>query len=55
MISLLIAKSLKSSRPIVEQSLLIGLINNFDDEVNKERGGSLTRDGLSRMLEAQVY
>ncbi len=32
----------------------MSLINNFDDEQNKERG-NLTRNELSNMLETQVY
>ncbi len=53
-ISTLISKCLKSPRPIVEQSLLINLLNNFNEKLSEE-AGNVTKVELSKMLETQLF
>lgn len=48
-ISTLISKCLKSSRPIVEQSLLVNIVNNFNEKLSED-AGNVTKVELTKML-----
>jgi len=44
---------LKSTRPIVEQSLMVNLVNNFNEKLTED-AGNVTKVELSKMLENQI-
>ena len=45
---------MKSTRPIVEQSLMVNLVNNFNEKLSED-AGNVTKVELSKMLENQIY